>query len=106
MLAPVGAVTTQPTCTTPTGTITVTAPSGANIQYSVGGAYQVSGVFSGLVPGSYNVTAKDISTGCISSATVLVVNAIPANPAAPTVSVTQPTCTTPTGTITVTAPTG
>jgi gliding motility-associated-like protein len=105
--APTASVTVQPTCTTPTGTIVVTAPTGASIQYSIGGAYQSSGTFSGLAPGSYNVTAQDTATGCISSATVLVVNPIPANPAAPTASVTvQPTCTTPTGTIVVTAPTG
>jgi gliding motility-associated-like protein len=105
--APTASVTVQPTCTTPTGTIVVTAPTGASIQYSIGGAYQSSGTFSGLAPGSYNVTAQDTATGCISSATVLVVNPIPANPDAPTASVTvQPTCTTPTGTIVVTAPTG
>jgi gliding motility-associated-like protein len=105
--APTASVTVQPTCTIPTGTIVVTAPTGASIQYSIGGAYQSSGTFSGLTPGSYNATAQDTATGCISSATVLVVNPIPANPAAPTASVTvQPTCTTPTGTILVTAPTG
>ncbi|MFN7044175.1 MAG: gliding motility-associated C-terminal domain-containing protein [Flavobacterium sp.] len=105
--APTASVTVQPTCATPTGTIVVTAPTGATIQYSVGGTYQASGTFTGLTPGSYNVTAQDTATGCISTATVLVVNPIPANPAAPTASVTvQPTCTTPTGTIVVTAPTG
>jgi gliding motility-associated-like protein len=106
--APTAGVTTQPACTTPTGTIVVTAPTGANIQYSVNGTtYQVSGTFSGLAPGSYNVTAQDMSTGCVSSATALTVNAVPGAPAAPTAGVTtQPTCTTPTGTIVVTAPTG
>lgn len=105
--SPTASVTPQPTCSTPTGTIVITAPTGANIQYSVGGPYQASGTFSGLIPGSYNVTAQDISSGCISSATVLTVNPIPTAPAAPTASVTsQPTCSTPTGTIVITAPTG
>jgi hypothetical protein len=106
--APTASVTVQPTCTTPTGTIVVTAPTGGSIEYSVDGVtYQASGTFSGLAPGSYNITAQDMSTGCISSFTTLTVNPIPANPAAPTASVTiQPTCTTTTGTIVVTAPVG
>ncbi len=105
--APTASVTVQPTCAIPTGTIVVTAPVGATIQYSVGGAYQASGTFSGLAPGSYNVTAQNTSTGCISTATVLTVNAVPIAPAAPTASVTvQPTCAIPTGTIVVTAPVG
>ena len=105
--APTASVTVQPTCAIPTGTIVVTAPVGATIQYSVGGAYQASGTFTGLAPGSYNVTAQNTSTGCISTATVLTVNAVPTAPAAPTASVTvQPTCAIPTGTIVVTAPVG
>ena len=106
--APTASVTTQPTCATPTGTITVTAPTGASIVYSVDGTtYQSSGIFTGLTPGAYNLTAKDNTTGCVSSATSLTVNAVPGAPSAPTASVTaQPTCATPTGTITVTAPTG
>ncbi|OFY82870.1 MAG: hypothetical protein A3F72_01930 [Bacteroidetes bacterium RIFCSPLOWO2_12_FULL_35_15] len=104
---PTASVTFQPTCTTPTGTIVITAPSGGTIEYSVGGAYQVSGTFSGLAPGTYNVTAQDMSTGCISVFLSLTINILPANPAAPTASVTvQPTCTTPAGTIVITAPTG
>src|SRR5437899_10876114 len=44
---------------------------------------------------------------CVSSATPLTVNAVPAVPVAPTASVTiQPTCAVPTGTIVVTAPLG
>src|SRR5437899_11862861 len=44
---------------------------------------------------------------CVSSATPLTVNAVPAVPVAPTASVTiQPTCAIPTGTIVITAPTG
>ncbi|MCG2612608.1 hypothetical protein LZZ90_13945, partial [Flavobacterium sp. SM15] len=106
--APTASVTVQPTCAVPTGTIVVAAPTGATLEYSVNGvSYQVSGTFTGLTPGGYNVTVRDTATGCVSSATPLTVNPIPANPAAPTASVTvQPTCTMPTGTIVVTAPTG
>jgi predicted outer membrane repeat protein len=104
---PTASVTSQPTCTTPTGTIVVTAPTGAGIEYSVGGAYQTSGTFSGLTPNMYSVTAKNTATGCVSTSLSLTINAVPDAPATPTASVTlQPTCTTPTGTIVVTAPTG
>ncbi|AYQ33350.1 BspA family leucine-rich repeat surface protein [Runella sp. SP2] len=104
---PIASVTQQPTCTTPTGTIVVTAPLGQDIEYSVGNGYQTSATFSGLAPNPYQVTAKNTVTGCVSSPLSLTVNAVPTPPAIPTASVTQqPTCTTPTGTIVVTAPTG
>ncbi|MBB3842153.1 hypothetical protein FHS57_006184 [Runella defluvii] len=104
---PTASVTVQPTCTTPKGTIVVTAPTGTDIQYSLGGTYQASATFSNLDAGNYNVTAKDVATGCISTSLALTVNAVPSAPATPTASVTvQPTCTTPKGTIVVTAPVG
>ncbi|MFM1744703.1 MAG: hypothetical protein RLZZ630_640, partial [Bacteroidota bacterium] len=97
---------TQPTCLVATGTITVTAPTGAGFTYSINGInYQSSTTFSGLAPGTYNVTAKN-ADGCISSPTTATVNPQPSTPAAPTVNITQPTCLVATGTITVTAPTG
>jgi hypothetical protein len=88
-----------------TGTLTVTAPLGAGLTYSIGGAYQSSATFSSVAPGSYTVTVKN-SDGCISAGTAKVVDAQPATPAAPTLSVTQPTCSVNTGSITVTAPLG
>lgn len=74
---PTASVTVQPSCLTPTGTIVVSAPVGATIEYSIGGAYQASGTFNGLTPGSYTITAQDISSGCISSSTIVTVNALP-----------------------------
>ncbi|MFY8004736.1 MAG: hypothetical protein ACOVNR_07825, partial [Chitinophagaceae bacterium] len=106
---PAGSVTTQPNCTVTTGTITLTSPLGVNFEYSRDGGvtYQPSAVFTGLASGSYNITTRNTSTGCISAALNLVVNAVPGAPATPTASVTvQPTCTVPTGTIVVTNPTG
>src|SRR6185369_4764237 len=97
---------TQPTCTTPTGTITITSPvPAAGITYSIDGINytNTTGIFSGLVPNTYNVTVKNAS-GCISAATSYMINAVPSAPAAPTATLTQPTCTTPTGTITITSP--
>ena len=97
---------TQPTCTTPTGTITITSPApAAGITYSIDGINytNTTGIFIGLAPNTYSVTVKNAS-GCISAATSYTINAAPLTPAAPTATLTQPTCTTPTGTITITSP--
>ncbi|UEG50627.1 T9SS type A sorting domain-containing protein [Ferruginibacter lapsinanis] len=103
---PTASVTTAPTCTTPTGTITVTAPTGANIRYSINGTdyTNTNGVFTGLTPGtSYNITAKDINSTCVSVVRSVAVPAVPGAPATPQVSVTQATCTVATGTVTITS---
>jgi hypothetical protein len=93
----------QPTCTVPTGTITVSSPSSANtyrITRNNVSINSINGSFSGLASGTYSLVA--ISTGgCSSTAKSVVVNAQPATPAAPTLSVTQPTATLATGTIKV-----
>jgi len=106
---PTPTLTQSANCNTPTGTITISSPAGANFEYSNDGGttYQPSGVFAGLPPGvSYNFTVRDIITGCVSAAATASVNAMPANPPAPTATLVQPTCTSPTGNITITAPTG
>ena len=78
--APTASVTAQPTCALATGTITVTAPTGAGYTYSVDGTtYQSGTTFSGLTASNYNVTVKN-SDGCTSAATTLTVNAQPAIP--------------------------
>ncbi len=91
----------------PTGTIVVSAPLGAGLEYSIDGtAYQASPTFNLVAPGTYNVTVRN-ATGCVSGATSITVNAPAAAPAAPTASVTvQPTCAIPTGTIVISAPLG
>ena len=95
---------TQPTCTTPTGTITITSPPG--LTYSINGTtYDTTTIYTGVAPGSYNLTAQ-ISGGCVSAATVVIINAAPGTPPAPTLAITQPNCTSSTGTITITAPIG
>ncbi|MCG2611374.1 T9SS type A sorting domain-containing protein [Flavobacterium sp. SM15] len=106
-VVPSASVTVQPTCSVPTGTIQVSSPVGATLEYSIDGAtYQASTTFAGLVPGSYSVTVRDTATGCVSSAASVTVNAIPAAPTAPSSSVTQPTCSVSTGTIQVSTPVG
>jgi len=97
---------TQPTCSKPTGTITVESPAaGAGISYSIDGSdySNTSGVFENLAPNTYSVTAKDGQ--CISLATSVILNAVSV-PAAPSVTITQPTCSVATGKITVNSPTG
>ncbi|WP_299840394.1 hypothetical protein, partial [uncultured Tenacibaculum sp.] len=112
-VSPTASVTVQPTCTVPTGTIDITAPSlGSNEVYEVTGTSPVvaavtntSGDFSSLSPGTYAVTVLNTVTGCESTAVSLTINAVPSDPVSPTASVTvQPTCTVPTGTIDITAP--
>ncbi|MFW0718229.1 beta strand repeat-containing protein [Pedobacter sp. N23S346] len=96
----------QPTCTTATGTITVNAPTGSGLTYSIDGTnYQASTTFNNVASGTYSVTVRN-SNGCTSATTSVTINPQPATPAAPTVTTVQPTCTTATGSITVTAPTG
>jgi gliding motility-associated-like protein len=72
--------TTQPTCGTPTGTIVFTAQAG--VDYSVGGAYQVSPVFAGLPPGIYVLTVRSTSDNtCITPAgSTVSINTIPSAP--------------------------
>jgi PKD repeat protein len=97
---------TQPTCAFSTGSISVSSPIEAGITYSIDGAnYAASTSFTGLQPGTYPVTAKSTS-GCVSAISNATINAVPANPAAPTLSVTQPKCAGDAGSIAVTAPTG
>ena len=65
-----------------------------------------TGIFTGVAPGTYNVTVQN-AAGCISTATPVTIHGAPTAPAAPTVNHTDPTtCADPTGTITVTAPLG
>lgn len=98
----------QPTCKTPTGTIVVTDPlQGTGFNYKLNaGLYQPSSTFIGLIPGSYLVKVKNLTTGCESEKTIII-NQVPLAPVAPTASVTvQPDCLIPRGTIVVTSPLG
>ena len=96
---------TQPTCTLSSGTIAISSNPGDNLFYSTNSFtyLNITGVFSGVVSGSYNVTSKNAS-GCISPSTAVVINARLAIPATPSATVTQPTCLLSTGNITVSSP--
>lgn len=52
----------QPTCSTPTGTITVNATGTGTLEYALNaGTFQTSNVFSGLAPGNYNIFVRSQS---------------------------------------------
>src|SRR4030095_4812987 len=87
------------TCTVATGSITVTAPLGAQYTYLIDGInFQSSPTFNNVAPNIYTVTV--LAGGCSSSAS-FTVNPAPAAPPAPTGTVVDATCTVATRTITV-----
>jgi gliding motility-associated-like protein len=95
---------TDPTCITPTGTITLTSDY-TGLMFSVdGGSYATypSGVFAGLTSGVHVIKVRN-SAGCVTTLNP----SIGASPEAPlvTFATIDPTCAVPTGTITVTSPT-
>lgn len=97
---------TQPTCSTPSGSITVDAPVGTGLLYSLDGSnYQPGTSFSGLVGGNYNVYVQN-AAGCTAVHNNVVVNASMTTPAVAAYSVVQPGCSSSTGTITITSPIG
>lgn len=93
----------QPTCSISTGSIDITAPTGAGLMYSINGEpYQANNNFINLPPNSYSVNVEN-SAGCVSSPATTVILPAPSAPGTPQVSVMQPTCTVPTGAINVIA---
>ncbi len=106
--APVAGAVTQPTCSTPTGSVALSGlPSSGTwtVTASPGGATATgtgtTGTISGLAAGTTYTFTVTVVAGCPSvpsgSATV---NAAPVVPTAPTIgTITQPNCTTATGSI-------
>jgi gliding motility-associated-like protein len=97
----------QPSCASPTGTITVNSPLGSNLNYSIndGASWQVSNVFSGLSSGEYVIMVQN-ATGCVSSSAPVTIDVAPPVPPTPVVDDTQPGCNELTGAIAVTSPAG
>ncbi|MBK7710009.1 MAG: hypothetical protein IPJ37_02825 [Bacteroidales bacterium] len=92
---------THPTCAVGTGTITITAPTGVGMTYSIDGVTytNTTGIFTLLAPNTYPVTARNAG-GCISPFTIATILAQPVTPTAPTIgAVTQPTCALATGSL-------
>lgn len=66
----------QPTCTSPSGRITVTSPApSAVLGYSINGTNYTNptGIFTGVAPGTYSVTVQ-YPSGCISPAATAIIN--------------------------------
>ena len=61
---------------------------------------------SGLAPGSHNVRVSYSSNGSCSHSVNFTINSLPVRPTAPGLTKTDPTCTTSTGTVSVTNPVG
>ncbi len=93
-IAPV-VVVVQPTCTVTTGSITVTSPLGAGYEYSIdnGANYQSNPSFTGVVPNTYSVVVRDISSSCVSPVTPVTINTPPGSPAIPLINTSAATCT-------------
>lgn len=102
---PIASATAQPSCTSSTGTITVSSPtSGVTYSFDGGLTFQSSNTKSGLAPGTYQIVVKG-TNGCNSATTSVTINPAPLTPLAPTVTATTITCLITTATITVTSPT-
>lgn len=91
---PTALATQQPTCQLPSGTILISDPVGANLEYSIDGInYQPSTSFTGLAPGTYAITVMDISTNCVSTGIITVtINTVSNAPAITVQSATGVTC--------------
>lgn len=73
--------TTQPSCVTATGSITITAPLGANFEYSINGTtFQSGTLFSNVGPNTYNVVVRNTTTGCVSLPNTIQINNTIATP--------------------------
>jgi gliding motility-associated-like protein len=98
--------TVQPTCAVNTATVTVNAPLNSAFKYSIDSVnYNTNTTFSGVLSGAKKVYVKDTTSGCFSSVATMI-NVAPAAPANPTIQITQPSCQSATGSISISAPTG
>ncbi|HEU4791531.1 MAG TPA: hypothetical protein VFS71_17720, partial [Flavobacterium sp.] len=93
----------QPTCATPSGAVTFSPQTG--MEYSLDGTtYQLPNVFNNLVPNDYTLYVRNNAdaTCLATSASATRINAVPSAPVVPTtLSVVQPTCAIPSGTVTI-----
>jgi hypothetical protein len=78
------------------------------VEYSLNGTYQSSNTFSGLAPNDSLYVRNTTDATCVTmSSSLTTINTVPLPPAVPTASATvQPTCATPSGTITITTQSG
>jgi gliding motility-associated-like protein/uncharacterized repeat protein (TIGR01451 family) len=94
----------QPFCLNGQGSIEVLSPLGAEFEYSIDGiTYQADPLFGAVAAGTYQVTARNTVTNCVSQATEATIDPAPQTPAP---QVIQPDCAVATGTIIVAQYTG
>jgi gliding motility-associated-like protein len=90
---PAMTVTQQPDCFIATGTLAINTPSGPAYEFSNDGInFQSASSFSGLAPGNYTITVRDINNGCISSAISPAITAQPLPSVRPIVGTTETYC--------------
>ena len=107
--APFVETVTQPTCLSATGSVDLSGlPQGTWIVTASPGGIETTGsgiitTISGISSGTYNLTVTD-AAGCTSNPTAgVVINPQPPNPTAPVIgTITQPTCTVLTGSVSLT----
>jgi hypothetical protein len=92
---------TQPTCSTATGDIAVTQQNiDDTYSFDNGVTFQSTNSKSGLATGSYQIVLRN-AAGCASGSITIVINTQPRTPTTPVSTITQPTCTLATATITI-----
>ena len=100
--APTVGTITQPTCAVATGSVVLSGLPSGNWTINPGAisGTGTSTTITSLTSGTYNFTVTN-AVGCTSSASAnVVINTQPSTPSAPTVgTITQPTCTVPTGSV-------
>ena len=106
-VSPTTASVIQPTCATPSGSISITTQTG--VEYSLNGTtYQSSNTFSGLAPNNYTLYVRNTADNtCVTpSSGAVTINAIKVILTPTAAKVVQPTCATPTGSISITTQSG
>lgn len=99
---PVATVTQPTACDATDGSITITTP-GSSYTFNDGATWTTNPVKKNIGAGTYIIRIKTNSSSCQSVAVAVTLNS-GTNIAAPALSVTQPTCSVSTGSITVTTP--
>jgi large repetitive protein len=96
----------QPTCTNANGTITITSDITGLLFSFDGGSYLPYPTTGYIVPAGAHTLLAQNAAFCISAVTNVTINNQPATPAAPIISVTQPSCTIATATVIINSNTG
>jgi hypothetical protein len=101
---PTASATVQPTCGTPSGTITITTQSELNIAWMVRHISPL--IHFSLAQGSYTLYVRNLADPVWPPGSTTTINSIPPPVVPTTASVTQPTCAVQSGSISVTTQSG